>query len=403
MEKIFNTIVIGGGASGLVSVIELTRGSNAIRGENILLLEKNDRVAKKLITTGNGQGNLSNANLSYKKFHGNDKFISEFFSDATNPDVVKYLSELGIVLTTDEQGRMYPLSKQASVVSDVFRAHIDNAKVDAKTSSNVKNVTYFNNSFKVETNDGVYYAQNVILAVGGSAGKQFGTDGSSYRLAENFGHKKTKVYPSLVQLKTQLDFIRGLKGLKEVVKINAYDGDSFLASATGDLLFTDFGISGSAVFSVSGLLTSAKMPNVVIEFLPNLSCEKVKNILLTLKDNSPLFNENPLLGVLNKRVGQAVIKYANSKDINKLCKAIKEFRLVVTGSLGFDYAQVTKGGIDCNDLSPLSMQSKLKDNLYLTGEMLDVDGDCGGYNLTFAFISAIKAARDIKQKNNKLS
>lgn len=403
MEKIYNTAVIGGGASGLISVIELTRGENAVKGDSVLLLEKNDRVAKKLITTGNGQGNLSNALMTATKFHGNTRFIKEFFNDEFTPDVVEYLEDLGLVLCADEQGRMYPLSKQASVVSDIFRAHIENAGVEVKTSSNVINVTHKNDCFSVHTKDTVYYAKNVVLAVGGSAGKQFGTDGSSYRLAQNFGHTKTKVYPSLVQLKTELNYIRGLKGLKEFVKINAYDGDEFLGQATGDLLFTDFGISGSAVFSVSGLLTSASNPNVIVEFLPSLDKSAVKKTLENLSKSSPLFKENPLLGVLNKRVGQAVIKYAGSSDIDKLCKAIKEFKLNVTGSLGFDYAQVTKGGISADEVSPLTLESKIKKGLYLTGEVLDVDGDCGGYNLTFAFLTAIKACKAIKQKNNKLS
>jgi predicted Rossmann fold flavoprotein len=241
-------------------------------------------------------------------------------------------------------------------------------------------------------------AENVVMATGGSAGKQFGTDGTAYKLMTDFGHKLTALYPSLVQLKTETTFIKGLKGLKETARVTAFDGARPLRSVSGDLLFTDFGVSGNTAFQLSACIAGKKEAYLIVEFLPELSYSETEKLLLKRIKMQHLKKEDLLCGILNKRVGQAVLKYAKSDSVEDIAYAIKNFKLKVTGSLDFSYAQVTRGGIKTADVDAETYESKLCKGMYIVGEALDVDGECGGYNLTFAFVSGITSAKAIKKE-----
>lgn len=401
MQKSFITAIVGGGAAGLLSAIELLNGSDALSGSEVVILEKNDRVGKKLIATGNGQGNLTNANVSEEFFYGDKAFIKAFLESEKSIDLKNYLRALGVPLCESKDGKIYPLSKQASAVLDILRAYLQYKNCTVITGEAVEKIIKTKSGYKILTAKDEYYARSVIMATGGSAGKQFGTDGSAYALAENLGHKRTEVYPSLVQLKTQTDLIRSLKGLKETAKVTAYSGETALKSAVGDLLFTEFGVSGSAIFTVSAAVAGKKNVKLKIEFLPELSIFETEKIIAERQNLRYFAPEDALSGILNKRVGQAVLKTAKSKKATDIAYALKNFTLSVTGSLGFNYAQVTRGGISTDKVNSKTFESKLNENFYIVGEALDIDGDCGGYNLTFAFVSGIVAARDIKEKLSK--
>lgn len=396
MTKIYNVAIVGGGASGLICAIELVSGPSSLLGEDVIVLEKNDRVGKKLIATGNGQGNLTNANISQDNYYGDRVFINQFIANLNQISLQEYLYKIGIPLCTDEDGRQFPLSKQASSVLDIFRSYLSSKGVTEQTNFNVINVKKEKDLYKISSNNSFVYAKNVVLAVGGKTAKQFGTDGTSYALAQNFGHKLTPLYPSLVQLKTDTSKIKGLKGLKEQVKVTAYDGNKKLKSTVGEVLFTDYGLSGNAIFKISSQVVSAKEPSLKLEFLPSLTIEQTEKIIKDrLENNVHVPKAEILTGILNKRIGQALLKGVNY-SVNNIVNAIKNFTIQVTGNTGFNYAQVTKGGIDTCDVDAFNYQSKLAKGVYLIGEMLNVDGDCGGYNLTFAFITGIKVAKTIK-------
>ena len=398
MNKTYQLAVVGGGASGLALAIEACLGQNAINGKSVVILEGQDRVGKKLVATGNGQGNLTNDDFSEKYYHGDRKFIEAFMENARKVDIKSYLYSLGIPLISCD-GKVYPLSKQASAVLDAFRSKLEYLGVEERVNFKVDKIIADKGEYTIYAGKEFVRAKHVALCFGGASAKQFGTDGSAYALAESLGHKKTKIYPSLVQLKTDLTKIRGLKGLKETAKVIAYDGEKELSSSIGEVLFTDYGVSGSAIFSVSGYLTGAKNPSVKIEFLPQYDMENTRRIIEDRMKNAPTeYGEKVLSCVLNKRIGGAVYRTATGKTAKDLAYAIKNFRLKVTGDLGFNYAQVTKGGIEVCGVNPCTYESNIRKNLYLTGELLDVDGDCGGYNLTFAFVSGITSARAIKTK-----
>ncbi len=394
----YKVVIVGGGASGLLCAVELLSGNNPLNAKDLLLIEANDRVGKKLVATGNGQGNFANRNFCAQKYHGDPSFISAFVEQFNKIDLEGYFLSIGIPLCTLEDGKMYPLSRQANSALDIIRAYLSSKGCSILTGERVNAVKPKGEAFSVQTEKAEYTAQNVVLAFGGKAGKQFGTDGSSYNLAESFSHKVTSLYPSLVQLKTPLDKIKGLKGLKENVVISAYDDGRYIASERGEVLFTEYGISGSAVFYLSSRLTDKKNPSVKIEFLPNMSARQILSLLKNRSSLGYIDLENTLTGIINKKIGQVIIKQIKNPTPESVAKALKNFSLNVTGNLGFNYAQVTKGGINTDHVNPVSMQSKLKKGLYIIGEALNVDGDCGGYNLSFAFATGILCARDIKKR-----
>ncbi|MCQ2387366.1 MAG: aminoacetone oxidase family FAD-binding enzyme [Clostridia bacterium] len=396
MKKIYKVAIIGCGASGLLSAIELTSGENSINGKDIILLEKNDRVGKKIIATGNGQGNLTNVNLSASNYYGEPNLINTFFKE-NFLNLRQYFYKLNIPTTAENNGKVYPLSMQASSFLDILRIKLDKENIQTALNEKVINISFSDGCFTILTEkDNKYYAENVIISVGGKAQKQFGTDGTSYALAEKFGHKITKLYPSLVQLKTETEKIKGFKGLRERVSVSLFDGDKFVRKETGDIIFTEYGVSGDSIFKISASVQALKNPLIKIEFLPDLTMEEISKII---SDRN--MAEETYLGLINKRIGQSIAKSVKDKSPTGYSKAIKNFYLTVKGTLGFDNAQVTKGGIDTDDVNPYSMQSKIQKGLYFAGEVLNVDGDCGGYNLTFAFLSGIAVAKNIKD-NQKI-
>ena len=397
MKKVYHTAIVGGGAAGLMTAVDLLRGKNRLSGDDIVILERLDRVGKKLISTGNGQGNLVNRNFSEEFYYGEKGFIKEFVKNEREIDIEKYLSEFGIPLCYSDEGKGYPLSKQASSVLDIIRNFLIKNGVEERTLFQATEITPRANLFEINSPSGKVLAENVVVAVGGAAAKQFGTDGTSYKLLTDLGHKITKIYPSLVQLKTDLTAIRGLKGLKEVAKVTAIKDGKEIRSVEGDLLFTEFGVSGSAIFALSASIVDKEDVILRVEFIPSMDKTEIEQIL-NERVKKDYFNESDLLvGLINKRVGQAVIKTAKNNTPSELANALKNFTLKVTGNLGFNYAQVTKGGIVTDDVDKNTMESKLYKNLYIVGEALNVDGDCGGYNLTFAFTSGILASRAIKE------
>ncbi len=390
MNDVYSVAIVGGGASGLACAIELV--NRGISGKDILILEKNDRVGKKLLATGNGQGNVSNALVSQANYHGDKDFISVFFSCNKKPNVEDLFKQLSLPLCVDSEGRKYPLSKQASSVLDIMREFLFKNGVNVITNAEVSAIKKSDEVFLLYA-DKEYKAQKVVTAFGGKAGKQFGTNGTAYDLLKPFGHTITKLYPSLVQLKTEKEKIKGLKGLKEKVKLSVKYGEE-TKEFQGDLLFTDYGISGDTVFKISPFVADKTDAKINVEFLPFNSAEEIEG-MISERLKKGFTGESLLNGIINKKIGCNVLKLVKEVNARNVVKALKQFTLNVTGTLGYDYAQVTKGGIECFAVNPITFESKNQSGLYIIGEALNVDGDCGGYNLDFAFSSAMMSAKAI--------
>ena len=400
---IFKTVIVGAGASGLALATVL---GEKFGGENIALIERLDRVGKKLLSTGNGQCNLTNKSCGISHFHSQtSNFCNEIISVYGAKAVIDFFENLGIPTTVDGD-KVYPLSKQASSVVDALRFKISALKVKTILGEKVIDVSAQNSVFSIRFESGkTIRAESVVIAVGGSAQKHLGTDGSSYNLLEKFGHKRTKLYPSIVQLKADVKKLKGLKGLKQKVSATAIVGGQKVADTSGDIMFTDYGLSGNVAFYLSSYFAGCKDTAIEIDFCPELSVDELSYLLKKKQKNcSYLTVEYLLQGIMNGKISQAILKNSGydltmpiaSAQINSICKAVKNYQIEVVGTLGFDGAQVTKGGIMAQGFNCKTLESNYQKNLYATGEVLDVDGDCGGYNLTWAFSSAFAVADAIK-------
>ena len=272
-------------------------------------------------------------------------------------------------------------------------------------STKVKAVCKKNNIFSIETESDKLFCQTLVFSAGGKVAKHFGTDGSFFEIVKSMGHSVTKLTPSLVQFKTPLENIRTMKGIRSECEVSLFEGDKLLKSTRGDVIFTDYGVSGNAIFKLSSYLTDKN--KIKINFLPNVDESVLENLLLKKISKYPQLKYDDLLcAILNNSIARSIIKYCklNGSDICKkenisiIIGAIKEFKLEIIGTLGFDYAQVTKGGVPTEEVFD-NLSSKKISGLYFTGEILNVDGECGGYNLQWAFSSAACVANAILNGN----
>lgn len=399
----YSVAIIGGGFSGLCAGVKLGKQLK----ENLLILEGNKRVGKKILATGNGQGNITNTIISEKYYHGDVEFAKIALERYSNSELLSFFEELGLI-TDVYMGKVYPASFFAGAILDVLRFEIERLGVTLFTESYVIKIIKDKQCFKILCSNGnVYYAKKVICAVGGKSGAGFLTDGKSYKLLTDLGHTLTELQPSLVQLKTEREKIKGLKGVKCDAIVSLYGEKGKIVSFNGDILFTDYGISGNSIFSLSAYLKGVKNPRLKIEFLPNIDRVKLEEKLISKCKNNIEW-EKLLISVLPSRLILAVLKecnlpfneLANVKKIKKVVEVIKSFTLTIEGTAGFENSQVTAGGISTKEIDGNSMQSKKIKGLYVVGETLDVDGDCGGYNLQWAFTTAMIASEDVLNAKN---
>ena len=400
MERI-KIAIIGGGASGLFLATALQQN------EKTVLFERGDRVGRKLSATGNGQGNITNLaalETEYFSVKGQNALTQAVLKGAGVEDLYSYFQTLGVLLSADERGRVYPASRQASALTDALRFYVAQKGLDVRLSTLVYNVEKADGGFIVYAEEGAeghkksYFAEKVVLCVGGKAAKNFGSDGNGYTLAQKLGHSVTALYPSLVQLKTDVTHTKTLKGIRvNDGGLTAILSDGTRHSLRGDVIFTDYGVSGDAVFRMSAFIADQISAGVrlAVDFLPDITEEEIFNTLQRKRAAFPELAETELLfGIVNNQIGRAVLKRAKG-NLREAAKLVKNFDLTVTGSLGFDYAQVTKGGIPLAEVTE-NLESRFAKGLYFTGEILDVDGQCGGFNLQWAYSSAMRVARALE-------
>lgn len=378
----YDVAIIGGGAAGLACAVRLCQSEKHLK---ILIIEAADRLGKKLAATGNGQGNVSNADMSAEHYFGGGARLA---AKLCCGDPYAGAKLFDCLFTEDERGRIYPAGRQASALTDCLMRGIKD-RVDVLLSVKVADIS---RGFILTLSDGGKVgAERVVLCAGGKAQKQFKTDGSAYSLAEKFGHKITPLYPSLVQLKTDTRYIKSLKGIRADCVASAIVGGKVVKAIRGDVIFTEYGVSGNGVFALSPYVTDKPGAVISLEFLPDIPAERIEeNISERLKSGYEF--KRLLSGNLHNVLGAAVVSRAGSPE--NIVKTLKNFTLPVLGTLGFDYAQITRGGLNMKDVTD-GLESKLVKNLYFAGEILDVDGDCGGYNLQWAFTSGMAVADGI--------
>ena len=397
-----SVIVIGGGASGILAALTAAEDP----ANRVLLLERQQRIGRKLLATGNGRCNLTNIGPLPGHYHGeNPDFAAPALERFGPMAVLSFFRDLGLLTTAEEGGRVYPLSNSANSVLDVLRFALDKAGVEQRCSCTVRNLRREKQGFTVETETERLYADKLILACGGAAGAKLGGVMDGYQLAKALGHKRTGLYPALVQLLTEPDYPRALKGVRVQCSLRLKRKAFLLAKAAGELQFTETGVSGPAVFDLSRAAATGGEGLVLhIALLPQSGGE-LRALLQARRARYPALPAGEILtGMLHNRLGRMVVKYAglngatplsslSDGDLEKLADACADFCLPVTGTEGFDNAQVTAGGLRSSDFDPRTLESRLVSGLFACGELLDIDGDCGGYNLQWAWASGRLAGR----------
>ncbi|MBE5963503.1 MAG: NAD(P)/FAD-dependent oxidoreductase [Lachnospira sp.] len=398
-----DVIIIGAGASGMTLAIECARN-----GKNVLLLEHNDKVGKKILSTGNGKCNLTNMYIDDTCYRSNNTaFAYKIIEGFGANDTIAFFRSLG-VLPKDKNGYIYPKSEQASAVLSALTIELERLKVELLTNTKIIDIKN-NNGIMVVCDNGTYKAKNLVIATGSMAAPKTGSDGSGYELARKLSHKVIAPLPALVQLRINNKMFKSIAGVRCEANVTAYVNNKEIANDRGELQLTDYGISGIPVFQISRYIVNAlynkKNAHVIIDFMPSMTKDDIVEYIKSLrKHNKNMTFSQLFLGILNKKLIEGIMKSNgfNENAYEKLetfVDLIKAYKMNIDGYNSYDNAQVCQGGVDVNELKE-TMESKLADNVYFIGEIVDVEGKCGGYNLQWAFASAMTAAKDICKKGN---
>lgn len=383
----------------------LTAAEN--KNNRVILLERQQRVGRKLLSTGNGRCNLTNTGACAENYHGEHPDFALTAMGAFPPEaVLDFFSQLGLLTVTEYGGRVYPLSNSANSVVDVLRFALDARGVETYTSCPVRELKKKGAGFEMLCDDKSFDADCVIVACGGAAGAKLGGVCDGYELLKPLGHKRTGLYPALVQILTDPTYPRALKGVRAVCRVSLRSGETELKAAAGELQFTENGVSGPAAFDISrAASTQGKGICLHIDLLSEYSPAQTLALLKSRRESLPeLCAAELFTGALHNRLGRMIIRYAGI-DAQKrlaelgdteLCRAaesVKDFVLEVRGTEGMEQAQVTAGGIKTTGFDPQTLESWFVPGLFVCGELLDIDGDCGGYNLQWAWASGRLAGR----------
>lgn len=405
--------VIGGGASGLVCAIELMNTVNNRDNVSVTVLERLTRVGKKLLVTGNGRCNLTNMNADVTGYRGDTAFSSYALSRFNPRSNIEFFNKLGLYTRTEDEGRVYPISNQASSVLDALRFECDRLKINTVCDYRAVHLKTVDSgtAVKIVVNNRDRF-DYLVVACGGKAAKVHGTDGDSYELLKMLGHNIVPVAPALVSLNCD-DFTKSLKGIRSVCGITLLiDGKSAYKNY-GEVQFTDYGLSGIPIMQLSRFVSVSPSNDIFIclDVTPDFTGEEIQKYLIERRSIDTGLCENMLSGIMNKQLCIALLKECkiavngrvntlSEHDLKRLAEILKCWKIKVKNSRGFDFAQVTVGGADCSQFDSKTMESKLVKNLYCCGEALNVDGDCGGYNLQWAWSSGRLAGASIGERIN---
>lgn len=394
----YDIITVGAGVAGLAAAISAKRNNRDLK---IAILEAQSKAGKKILVTGNGRCNLTNTNVSKEFYHGSfdvSKTINRFSAEK----LINFFSTLGLVCDTETNGLVYPHSRQASAVLDVLLMEIKRLKIEIICDCKVELIRKKGEFFNIKTSNGEYTAKKAVMSCGGKAFPTAGGTGLGLDVIKNLGHKITPLFPALCPIQVKSDFMKSLKGIRAKAEVTLYDGDKAIKSEIGEVQFTDNALSGICVFNLTTLLPKTKNPIISVNLTKDYSYIELLNLLY---DRKKLFANEPLeeffTGLFHKKIGTALLKIITNKALTESCKKLSDKELKALANLiqnwkfeckqckDFSKAQVMLGGVNGNEVNGYTFESKVVKNLYICGEALDVCGDCGGFNLHFAFASGI--------------
>lgn len=404
MESQTRIAIIGAGASGMTAAITAARN-----GAEVTLFEKNDRVGKKILATGNGKCNLSNLEFGMEQYYCEDKDkLDKLFSIFPVYEAISFFENLGLMIKS-KNGYLYPYSEQASSVLDVLRMELKRCRVRDVTGAEIVDAVYCarNGTFQLKDRNGKpYHFDKVVIACGSPASLKKGEGMSGYELAKQFGHKINPIVPGLVQLRSDDSFIRALAGVRCQAKVKLLIDEQEAACETGEMQFTEYGISGIPVFQMSRIAAYALRENksvtVVVDFFPDWESKAFAYISrLRYDEQSDKTLEDYLTGTQNKKINMVMVRLsglkpgmkaeeAGWKKVWTMMQKYRAFEIHISQVNSMENAQICAGGVDFRQVS-MQLESNFMKGLYFAGEILDVDGKCGGYNLQWAWTSGYLA------------
>lgn len=405
-------IIVGGGASGLFAAINAKD-----LGLDVAIIESNDRVGKKILTTGNGRCNISNNTISFPFFNyhsENSGFFTKALSSLSVEDTKNIFLSLGLPIIELKNGKLYPKSLQASSVVDILRLALEDRSIPLYTECKVKSI-HKDKKFKLSTSNEdkkLFTCNKLILACGGKSAVKTGSDGTGYNLAKSLGHSIINTIPGIVQLKLNSPYLKSISGVKFDGFATLLVDDEPIRKEFGEILFTDYGISGPPILQLSGHASKALLNNkkveILVDMMPEEDHKEIENFIechFGLLSHRPVIDS--LIGVVNKKLIPTILKASNITNLHMPCyeltwedkknliNVLKSWKFTCVDTNGFNQAQVTIGGINTKEVNSDTLESKLVKNLYFSGEILDVDGDCGGFNLQWAWSSGYFVANNI--------
>lgn len=402
--------IVGGGASGLMAAISAAKTDEAAE---IFVLEHKNMAGKKILSTGNGRCNFTNEYMESACFRSDDmQSVKHVIGKFGYADTCAFFEQAGL-LTKSRNGYVYPRCNQASAVLRILLEETKRLGIRIDTDIHVTGIMQEKKGFCIFTDKKRYYADKVILAAGGKASSVLGSDGSGYELAESFGHTLVPVVPALVQLKVHDHPFTKAAGVRTDARIQAYEDGIFRGEDTGELQITAYGLSGIPTFQISRYIAKAldagRQAEVMIDFLPEIEEEEFTAILERFCKEKPDmeigaclngFFAEKLIPVLLKSMDirpHTWLKKLSGEDLQRIARYCKQVSLSISGTNGFEHAQVCAGGVNLKEIDCETMESRLVKGLYLVGELLDADGICGGYNLQWAwatgYLAGIHAVR----------
>ena len=397
-------VIVGGGASGLTAAITAARN-----GKDVTIIERNNKCGKKILITGNGRCNFWNTDENLSHFHSsNSNLLKEFITDERKNSILKFFDSIGLAYKT-KNGYYYPFSNQAFTIENALLSECKKLNIKIINDIVVEKIIK-KDCFIINPDKENIKAKNIIIATGSKAAPKTGSDGLGYELAKSLGHNIITPLPSLVQLKADEPYFKNWSGIRTDVKASLLIDHKYIKSETGEIQLTNYGLSGICIFNLSGETAKALNQNknviISINFIPFASNPKI--FLQTLNKNSYHKTISELLeGILHYKLVDIIIKKTHLKrdlllttltdnELNNLIKTLTDFQIKILDTHTLDHAQVCSGGIPLTEINSKTLESLKVKNLYFTGEIIDIDGDCGGYNLGWAWMSGIIAGKNVK-------
>ena len=402
-------IIIGGGPSGIVTAIKAKNKNN-----NVIVLEKNNTPLKKLLLTGNGKCNYFNEIFSTKNYHSkNIDIVEKIISDKNLNSVKEFFDELGIIPKI-KNGYYYPFSSQATTIKNVLLREAELKGVNIICNSEALDIEK-KDKFIIKCTDKEYTCDKLVISMGSKAYPKTGSDGLGYSLLEKLGHSIIKPLPALVQLTSNFKYLKDIDGVRTDVYMELFEDDKYIDSESGELQFTNYGISGICTFNLSNYITrgldEGRSEVIKINLVPFIETLITPWMDQYSKKNSNKNLTELLEGFLNYKLVNMILKVSNLKGTNyykdltneeklELCKNLRSLKIEITGTKSFDNSQICNGGVPLSEINYQTMESNIVKDLYITGELLDMNGNCGGYNLTTCWISGLLAGKDIGDSND---